>query len=670
MTSVTARSNAVQLDVRPLPQPAPAGFSGAVGQFTLESTLTPEHPKTGEPVTWTLTLSGTGNWPSGVALPARAVPSDLRTLQPKQRSSFGDNGRFSGEVSEDLVIVPNQPGELALAPVQFVYFNPESGRYETAEARPPTVQVTGAPLPATASCAGAGRRRGCRSGARSGGAAARPSSPRRSPAAGTGIAPLPWSTLRLLADRALRAGDRRAPGAPRLARLAPRIPAAWRGARRAGCAPTIIAARDAASTEARIAALLDWQREAARVLAIDLAAPTAEQLRGISDPRWAEAWAGSERALFARGHSLPADWCAQALALCTPPRRRRDARAPARQRPVLATAATASLLPDRAGAAEPRRRARRRRPGATRCGRRSTPRRSIGWRATTSASPRRRPATAAAPSARPSPRWHRRRASRPCAPTPGRSPAAVPGADAALAPLLDGRLASLAAPASWQLILIAGAVLAAAGIAIARRRTVGAADRRRLLVLIVAAGLALREQGVFADRRVALVASATRAARAADRRRGDRRGAAAGGGQRRPRRARLPRLGAGDARRRQRRLGARRRPGAALRRRRRAAGQRRGDDMTRSRSRLGKCGRARARVFPGITTSRWPIQTEKEPEASSSVHRLHEEHEGSRRTPSHPAPPRTGDGAASCSAWPFVSRGSVSWIRLLNSAVL
>ena len=233
-TAVTAHSNAVQLDVKPLPQPAPAGFTGAVGQFTLESTLAPEHPKTGEPVTWTVTLSGTGNWPSGVALPARAVPTDLRTLQPKQRSSFGDNGRFSGEVSEDLVLVPNQPGELALAPVQFTFFNPDSGRYETVEARPPTLAVTGAPLPAAANAPAPV----AAADAAPAEQAAAPAPALGAPLAGsaTGLAPLPWTDGALLADRAVRARDRRcalraAPGA-----RGPHIRAASRGARRGPCA--------------------------------------------------------------------------------------------------------------------------------------------------------------------------------------------------------------------------------------------------------------------------------------------------------------------------------------------------------------------------------------------------------------------------------------------------
>src|SRR5262249_19768521 len=103
-TSATVQSNAAQLDVRPLPPPPP-GFSGAVGQFELSSNLVPEHPSTGEPITWTVTLHGTGNW-SAVTLPQRAVPTDFRTLQPKEHKEFADGALFTGSVSEDLVLVP------------------------------------------------------------------------------------------------------------------------------------------------------------------------------------------------------------------------------------------------------------------------------------------------------------------------------------------------------------------------------------------------------------------------------------------------------------------------------------------------------------------------------------------------------------------------------------
>src|SRR4030095_9259320 len=100
----------------------------------------------GEPITWTLTLSGTGNWPGGVVLPARAVPNDFRTLQPKQHKEFADGQEFSGQLSEDLVLVPNTPGDYHLSPVRFVYFDPAKGKYQTVEAQPPVLHITGAPI--------------------------------------------------------------------------------------------------------------------------------------------------------------------------------------------------------------------------------------------------------------------------------------------------------------------------------------------------------------------------------------------------------------------------------------------------------------------------------------------------------------------------------------------
>jgi hypothetical protein len=493
MTAVTARSNAVQLDVAPLPQPAPADFSGAVGQFTLESRLVPEAPTTGEPVTWTLTLSGTGNWPSGIALPARAVPADLRTLQPKQHSSFA-GGRFSGEVSEDLVLVPHQPGDLALAPVRFTFFNPESARYETIEARPPVLHITGAPLPAAAPAPQAA--------AASADVPAAPALGDALPGSGAGMAPLPWTVLRwwlvgplalALALRAARAGWRAWQRHPR--RLARRMARAMRAA--------VIAARQASTVETRLVALLAWQQAAAQVLGVDRAAPTAEQLAGIDDPRWAQAWAGSELALYARAHALPAGWCELALALCTPPRAATatpvgsDA-----ARPVLAQAATAALLlvalaaPLRADDAADPREALRAQVAAQ----------PLDWvarynlgRAEAQAGDAGRALGQTVAALAQAPRDAAVRANA------ARLAHGVSGADAGLAPLLAGRLTALAPVATWQMVLIAAALLTAAGIAVGRRRVALASIAGGVLVAGVAA-IALHEYDIYADPRAALVA--------------------------------------------------------------------------------------------------------------------------------------------------------------------
>lgn len=49
------------VDITPLPEPRPAGFDNAVGQFTFESRLAPEKLKTGEAASLEYIVTGTGN---------------------------------------------------------------------------------------------------------------------------------------------------------------------------------------------------------------------------------------------------------------------------------------------------------------------------------------------------------------------------------------------------------------------------------------------------------------------------------------------------------------------------------------------------------------------------------------------------------------------------------
>jgi hypothetical protein len=139
---VEVASEPILLSVEPLPSGAPTGFKGAVGQFSMEAKMIPEQVNEGEPVTWTLTLRGTGNWPAGVELPSRKVPAQIRTIQPKLRREFNGTEIFTGAIVEDLVMIPVSAGEYELPTVKFVYFDPKKKAYETIEAKPPKIVVT------------------------------------------------------------------------------------------------------------------------------------------------------------------------------------------------------------------------------------------------------------------------------------------------------------------------------------------------------------------------------------------------------------------------------------------------------------------------------------------------------------------------------------------------
>lgn len=130
----------LELTIKPLPA-APADFSGAVGNFALVSKVVPTAPAVGEPVTWTLELTGIGNWPDIAGLPQREVSSDFSVVQPKSKRTMKDNALFEGALSEDVVLVPNKPGSYKLGSVKFTYFDTATSSYKTITTEPVTITV-------------------------------------------------------------------------------------------------------------------------------------------------------------------------------------------------------------------------------------------------------------------------------------------------------------------------------------------------------------------------------------------------------------------------------------------------------------------------------------------------------------------------------------------------
>ena len=326
MSEVTVATDPVELQVRPLPQPAPEGFSGAVGDFKLESKIVPDQPKAGEPVTWTLTLRGTGNW-GDVQLPARAVPSDMRTLQPKQQRNFNEHDRFTGSLSEDLVLIPTKAGALQLQPVRFEYFNPQTQQYETATAQPPMLTVAPSTVPLQQQVQVAENVSARAPASASAPAVAQPATAvlPHDPLIGSRTAWMPLSTRSVLAAAVLPflivAGYWLLLAVRRARQTDPR-----RRQREAFAhlRAAIAAAQHAGDPDQRKAALLSWQHAVAVLFSLSAAAPTAAHLRAarvdrrLSDKadQWCELWAASERALYGRDVMLDDWWYGQASALC------------------------------------------------------------------------------------------------------------------------------------------------------------------------------------------------------------------------------------------------------------------------------------------------------------------------------------------------------------------
>jgi hypothetical protein len=114
---------------RPLPEGAPAGFSGAVGQLALEASLNTQEVRVGEPITLRLLLTGTVNV---LVLP----PPDITALQGWRAYVQSRNATFDtaspgliGQQEILIVLFPSQAGAFTLPPLPFSYFDPTSNIY-------------------------------------------------------------------------------------------------------------------------------------------------------------------------------------------------------------------------------------------------------------------------------------------------------------------------------------------------------------------------------------------------------------------------------------------------------------------------------------------------------------------------------------------------------------
>jgi hypothetical protein len=295
---------ATQLPVRPLPSP-PGDFAGAVGHFTLESSLDKANARVGDAVKWRLTMKGRGNWPMLRGLPSRLLARDFDIMGPAETAEAGGGSLFEREASETLLVAPRRAGRFTLGPVEMSVFDPETGRYVRVTAPAVILDVAAVPGAATTP------------------PRADPPPEPRLPAPLAGAVPVltPFSNntrvalvvVPLLALLLLWLG---------LAFGHARLGDAGRPLRRAHrrLAAALDAIEAAPDSNTRKRGLREWQRQIAVRHALG-AAPVASAF--TTDAATANLWSEADLALYGRAGDIVGDWAARAraqwLAMSPPP---------------------------------------------------------------------------------------------------------------------------------------------------------------------------------------------------------------------------------------------------------------------------------------------------------------------------------------------------------------
>ncbi len=135
--------NDLTVNVKALPSPRPANFSGGVGQFTISSKFDNRNIRANEAASIVYTVQGSGNL-KYVHLPDlnALYPSELEVYSPKTDvSAKVGSSNVSGTAKFDYSFMPMEEGRFTIPPVDLCYFNPATGRYETARTQGYTVDV-------------------------------------------------------------------------------------------------------------------------------------------------------------------------------------------------------------------------------------------------------------------------------------------------------------------------------------------------------------------------------------------------------------------------------------------------------------------------------------------------------------------------------------------------
>lgn len=144
---VELKSPAVRLEVKPLPDGAPASFNGAVGKFELDAFVDKSELEVGESLSLKTTISGEGNIAT-LEEPVVNLPGIFEQYDPHVESNITRAGNaIRGSKVFDYILVPRSNGSFEIPPVEFTYFDPSAREYKTLASSSVDVTVTGSSIP-------------------------------------------------------------------------------------------------------------------------------------------------------------------------------------------------------------------------------------------------------------------------------------------------------------------------------------------------------------------------------------------------------------------------------------------------------------------------------------------------------------------------------------------
>ena len=135
------------INVLPYPDGKPSDFTGAVGNYTVKTSVDVQKVKANEAVTFFIEVKGTGNL-SLFSLSELSFPKSLEVFPPVSeinKDSFRDE--ITGTLRWEYVVIPRQTGRFNLPRVELPFFDPKTAAWKRAKAHSIQISVSPGSVP-------------------------------------------------------------------------------------------------------------------------------------------------------------------------------------------------------------------------------------------------------------------------------------------------------------------------------------------------------------------------------------------------------------------------------------------------------------------------------------------------------------------------------------------
>ena len=129
----------VKIQVKPLPEGAPASFAGGVGDFKMNAVISKQGLKAHEAASLVVTISGRGNI-SMLEAPRVNFPPDFEVYDLKSTEKISADGK-SGTKTFEFPFIPRSHGDFTIDPIKYSYYDIAKGRYVTLASEPLSIHV-------------------------------------------------------------------------------------------------------------------------------------------------------------------------------------------------------------------------------------------------------------------------------------------------------------------------------------------------------------------------------------------------------------------------------------------------------------------------------------------------------------------------------------------------